>query len=165
MECSTALDALNQGTSPTDVAQAFMAARNTQPVGAFCNDLVDLAEALDSQVGAWTLDPPGRLSTLRVQPEVLSAFSIAWKQARPAGPKWRFELRSVVLILNGKFRTVTGSELEDEVGAELAAVIRQRQPAPPEKVRKGKKVAVVAPIADPVADEVDETHTDTNTQA
>lgn len=139
MQCSVALDALTQGTSPTDVAQAFMEARREQPVALFCNDLMDLAEALDSTVGTWTLEPPSRMSTLRVLPEVLSAFSIAWKKARPAGPLWRFELRAFVLILNGKFRTVTGSDLEDEVGAALAAVIRVRQPDLPVKVRKGKK--------------------------
>ena len=146
MDCSTVLESLNQGKPAPEVAQAFMQARAAQPVGEFCNDLIDLADALDSQIGAWTLEPPGRLSTLRVQPDVLSALSIAWKRARPAGSKWRFELRAIVLILNGKFRTITGSDLEDEVGSELAAVIRKRQPAPPEKVRKGAKGKAAKPV-------------------
>lgn len=145
MTPSQACLSLRAEKSYTEVAQKFMEAQRAATVEAFCMDLLDLAEKLDDEIGPWTLEPPGPLSSLRVVPELLSALSIAWKQARPATDRgWRYEMRAMILILNGKYRTVRGSDLEDNVGMGLARVIGKRQPPPPAPVFKGRKVKKVA---------------------
>jgi hypothetical protein len=132
--------ALNAEKSYAEVAQKFMDAQSQQPVEKFCMELLDLAEMLDQEMGPWTLEPPGTMSTLRIQPEFLSALSMAWKRARPSTDKgWRYEMRTMVLILNGKYLTVRGSDLEDQIGRDLARAIGDRQPPPAASMFKGKK--------------------------
>lgn len=142
MNTSDVQNALTEGQAATDVAQAFMQARATVPVTRLCEDLMDLMKALDDTMGPWTLEPPGQLSTLRIQPAVLSALSIAWKGHRPADKGWRSELRAVVLILNGRYRVVASDQLLDEVGPDLAKLITGRtERVIKTKGLKGKKAA------------------------
>lgn len=152
MNARDVLSALNDGVSPTEVAQAFMSTRRDTPVETFCAELLEVALALDDTMGPWTLEPPGPMSTLRVVPEVLSAFSMEWKKGRPAGAGWRHEMRTVVLILSGKYRTARSETLEDEIGSKLASFIRAHQPAlPPAGGRKGKNKTVAVEIEEDTA--------------
>lgn len=132
--------ALNAEKNHDEVAKKFMEERANQPVEEFCVDLIDLAEKLDDEIGPWTLEPPSTMSSLRIAPEFLSALSRAWKLARPAVHKgWRYEMRALVLILNGKYRTLRGGDLEENIGMNLAKIIAKRQPAPAVPLFKGKK--------------------------
>jgi hypothetical protein len=143
MNATDAVAALTEGQPAKEVALAFMQARASASVTRLCSDLMDLMDALDGNIGIWTLEPPGHLSTLRIQSEVLSALSVAWKAQRPStNPGWRYELRAVMLVLNGRYRTVAVDQLTQDVGHDLAKVIAARQPE--RVVVKGKKKVAVA---------------------
>lgn len=133
------LSLLRSGTSFEDAATRFMTTHEQAPSEDFVSDLLDLVEALEDEEGLWSKDQPGTLSTWHIQDALLSALSKSWKVARPSvGKGWAHEMRAVVLVLNGKFRTTTFADLEQNINRPLALVLRARRPEP-KSTFKGKR--------------------------
>jgi hypothetical protein len=92
--------------------------------------LWDALADLDSQVGPWSLEPAGLMSSWRIRPEVLSAHSKAWQATRPdsrTNPAWRQEMRLMVALLNGQVVSALPTDLDDQLGAEWGAWLRRQR--------------------------------------
>jgi hypothetical protein len=92
--------------------------------------LWDVMVDLDTQIGPWTLEPAGGMSSWRVRPEVLSAHSKAWTLMRPSSrqnPHWRNEMKLMVSLLNGQVATVAPADLDDHVGPSWGTWLRHQR--------------------------------------
>lgn len=116
MHVEETLEQLRAGVAFDQVAQAFMQAQKDADCMGLLVDLKQLMCALEEQEGPWSTDAV----TWPISPELISALSKAWKQARPVNRGWREELYAVTLILSGKFRQTSYRDLNERLSPEMA---------------------------------------------
>ena len=118
------IDQIMSGVAYNKVSADFMTFQKDKNSVEFATNLFDLATSLDTTQGSWTASPKQGQLLLNINIDLLSALSVEWNKARPALKRsdWRYEMRSVVLILSGKHRLIANSAIESEVGEELSNV-------------------------------------------